>query len=114
MISDSASRTPLANLGTTNKLALEGPKAIESLLVTVLIVMKNSFLIMFQWFSYHTIIYVCNLNREGETNGVHYHFVNIDDMEKAVARGEFVEYAKVHTNMYGTSVEAVQKVRPRH
>lgn len=57
---------------------------------------------------------MCNLNREGETNGVHYHFVNIDDMEKAVARGEFVEYAKVHTNMYGTSVEAVQKVRPRH
>lgn len=43
-------------------------------------------------------------------NSVHYHFVNIDDMEEAVERGEFVEYAKVHTNMYGTSVEAVRKV----
>jgi guanylate kinase len=31
-------------------------------------------------------------------------------MEKAIERGEFVEYAKVHTNMYGTSVKAVQSV----
>jgi guanylate kinase len=31
-------------------------------------------------------------------------------MEKAIERGEFVEYAKVHTNMYGTSIEAVRKV----
>ena len=43
-------------------------------------------------------------------NAVHYHFVNIADMEKAIERGEFVEYAKVHTNMYGTSIEAVRKV----
>lgn len=49
--------------------------------------------------------------REGEVDGVHYNFVNIIDMEKAIARGEFVEYAKVHTNMYGTSVASVKKVR---
>ena len=48
--------------------------------------------------------------REGELDGVHYNFVNIIDMEKAIARGEFVEYAKVHTNMYGTSVASVKKV----
>ena len=47
-------------------------------------------------------------------NGVHYHFVDIADMEKAIERGEFVEYAKVHTNMYGTSIEAVRKVLPFH
>jgi guanylate kinase len=31
-------------------------------------------------------------------------------MEKAIARGEFVEYARVHTNMYGTSLKAVEEV----
>ena len=49
--------------------------------------------------------------RPGEENGVHYHFVNKTDMEEAIDRGEFIEYAKVHTNMYGTSVAAVEKVR---
>ena len=50
------------------------------------------------------------LHRDGEINGVHYHFVALNDMEAAIARGEFVEYAKVHTNMYGTSVKAVGDV----
>ena len=50
------------------------------------------------------------LNRDGEINGVHYHFVALNDMEAAIERGEFVEYAKVHTNMYGTSVKAVGDV----
>lgn len=31
-------------------------------------------------------------------------------MEKAIERGEFVEYARVHTNMYGTSLKAVEEV----
>ena len=48
--------------------------------------------------------------RDGEINGVHYHFVALGDMEAAIQRGEFVEYAKVHTNMYGTSVKAVGDV----
>jgi guanylate kinase len=31
-------------------------------------------------------------------------------MELAIGRGEFVEYARVHTNMYGTSLKAVEEV----
>ena len=31
-------------------------------------------------------------------------------MEQAIARGDFLEYARVHTNMYGTSAKAVQDV----
>lgn len=49
-------------------------------------------------------------SRDGEINGVHYHFVALSDMEAAIERGEFVEYAKVHMNMYGTSVKAVGDV----
>lgn len=50
------------------------------------------------------------IDRDGEINGIHYHFVNIGDMEKAVERGEFIEYARVHSNMYGTSIKSVQTV----
>jgi guanylate kinase len=32
-------------------------------------------------------------------------------MEEGIDKGEFVEYAKVHTNMYGTSFKSVEKVR---
>ena len=46
-------------------------------------------------------------------DGIHYHFSELEAMEKAVARGEFLEYAKVHGNFYGTSSSAVEKVRDR-
>ena len=41
---------------------------------------------------------------------MHYNFVDKAQMEAGIARGEFIEWAKVHTNMYGTSVAAVQAV----
>ena len=40
--------------------------------------------------------------REGEQNGVHYNFTNVENMEKDIADGKFIEYAKVHGNYYGT------------
>ena len=49
--------------------------------------------------------------RPGEVDGVHYHFVQKEDMEAGIQRGEFVEYAHVHSNMYGTSVKGVEDVR---
>lgn len=49
--------------------------------------------------------------REGEVNGVHYNFVSKPAFEEAVERGDFIEYAKVHANYYGTSIQAVEKVR---
>lgn len=48
--------------------------------------------------------------RPGEENGVHYNFVAKGDFELAVERGDFIEYAKVHTSYYGTSQMAVEKV----
>jgi len=49
--------------------------------------------------------------RPGEENGVHYNFVSKSDFEETIEKREFVEYAKVHTNYYGTSFKAVEKVR---
>jgi len=48
--------------------------------------------------------------RPGEVDGVHYHFAEKSDMEAMIARSEFIEYAHVHTNIYGTSIAAVQAV----
>lgn len=40
--------------------------------------------------------------REGEIDGTHYFFIDRTDFEQRVARGEFVEWAEVHGNLYGT------------
>ena len=49
--------------------------------------------------------------RPGEEDGVHYNFVEKSAMEAAIANGEFIEHAAVHTNFYGTSIAAVDKVK---
>ncbi len=46
--------------------------------------------------------------REGEVDGVNYHFTQIPEFEAMIARGDFFEYAKVFDNYYGTSRQAVQ------
>lgn len=48
--------------------------------------------------------------REKEQNGVHYHFTERSKMEKEIKDGKFLEFANVHGNLYGTSVEAVEVV----
>jgi guanylate kinase len=41
--------------------------------------------------------------REGETHGKDYFFIKTDSFEKQISDEEFVEWAKVHSNYYGTS-----------
>lgn len=40
--------------------------------------------------------------RTGETNGTDYFFLSREDFEAKATRGEFLEYAEVHGNLYGT------------
>jgi guanylate kinase len=40
--------------------------------------------------------------REGEVNGVQYHFLSEDDFDRRVGAGEFIEHAKYAGNRYGT------------
>ncbi len=40
--------------------------------------------------------------REGEVDGVHYHFLKPAQFRKRVEHGDFVEWAEVHGNLYGT------------
>ncbi|KAJ2961644.1 hypothetical protein NQZ79_g3195 [Umbelopsis isabellina] len=48
--------------------------------------------------------------RQGEENGIDYHFVSKDLMTKEVEEGKFIESATFSGNMYGTSIKAVQDV----
>ena len=48
--------------------------------------------------------------RTGEVDGVHYHFCDKQKMEEMIANGDFIEYARVHSNIFGTSIAAVRAV----
>jgi len=48
--------------------------------------------------------------REGEENGIHYHFVTRENFEELINESAFLEYADVHGNYYGTSLKAVENV----
>lgn len=43
--------------------------------------------------------------REGEVDGVHYHFLALDEFEQRVQSGLFLEHATVHGNRYGTKLK---------
>ncbi len=47
--------------------------------------------------------------REGEADGVHYHFVTEAEFKKEIEQEMFLEYAVVHGNYYGTSLAPVKK-----
>ena len=47
--------------------------------------------------------------REGEVDGVDYNFVSKEEFEADIKAGNFLEYAKVHDNYYGTSLKPVKE-----
>ncbi len=47
--------------------------------------------------------------REGEKDGVDYFFTDQESFEADIKAGEFLEYAQVHGNYYGTSLKPVRK-----
>ncbi|UFS62282.1 guanylate kinase [Sulfurimonas sp. HSL-3221] len=46
--------------------------------------------------------------REGEVDGVHYHFVDEESFKRDIEEENFLEYAVVHGNYYGTSLKPVK------
>lgn len=47
--------------------------------------------------------------REGEIDGIHYHFVDKEEFKKDIEEDMFLEHANVHGNYYGTSIKPVRK-----
>ena len=49
--------------------------------------------------------------RGSEENGREYHFTSREDFERRVAEGEFLEYAEVFGNLYGTACSSLDEAR---
>ena len=81
------------------------PYSIFSVVDPYLFLLKN-----FSFSTFSVFLYL-SYDREGEVNGIHYHFTDVESMEKSLNNGEFLEYAKVHGNYYGTSRKSVEEVR---
>ena len=47
--------------------------------------------------------------RAGEKNGIEYFFVNVSEFEEMIKGDEFLEYAHVYGNYYGTSRSFIEK-----
>ena len=47
--------------------------------------------------------------RDGEANGIHYHFVSEEEFKQDIEEEMFLEYAHVHGNYYGTSIKPVKR-----
>jgi guanylate kinase len=51
--------------------------------------------------------------RPGEQHGREYFFTDVPTFERRIAQGDFLEWARVHDNLYGTAVADVQQALDR-
>lgn len=51
---------------------------------------------------YHTVSCTSRPIRPGEVDGVNYHFLNLEEFDKKIVRGDFLEWAEFAGNKYGT------------
>ena len=58
---------------------------------------------------YFSISTTTRAPRIGEKDGIDYFFVTKEEFEKDIENGDFLEYAKVHDNYYGTSLKPIKK-----
>ncbi|NNE99787.1 MAG: guanylate kinase [Pyrinomonadaceae bacterium] len=57
----------------------------------------------------YSVSYTTREIREGEAQGKNYFFVSVDEFKSLIDKDEFLEYAEVHGNFYGTSKSQVEK-----
>lgn len=57
----------------------------------------------------YSVSFTTRQKREGEENGKHYNFVSHKEFENLINSDEFLEYAEVHGNYYGTSKNQVEQ-----
>jgi len=58
-----------------------------------------------------TVSHTTRAPRPGEVHGIHYYFTNKEAMQADIDAGKFLEYAAVHGNLYGTSLDALYQVQ---
>lgn len=60
-----------------------------------------------------SISYTTRQPREGEMQGVHYHFITEKEFEAKISAQEFLEYVKLYGTYYGTSRQWIQEQQER-
>lgn len=58
----------------------------------------------------YSVSFTTRAARAGEMDGREYHFVSREEFEQKIADSEFIEYAEVHGNMYGTSLKQINAI----
>lgn len=58
---------------------------------------------------YFSVSFTTREPREGEVNGVNYHFVDVPEFERMIRDGELLEYANYSGNYYGTSAKLIDE-----
>jgi len=81
-------------------LVLSGPSGVGKTTVAQRLLVNNESL---------TRLVTCTTRapREGEVDGEAYHFLSVEEFERRVAAGEFMEHAEVYGQGYGTMKSAV-------
>lgn len=49
--------------------------------------------------------------RSDEIDGKHYHFISESEFRRMIEAGDFLEYAEVHGNLYGTPLSEIRALR---
>lgn len=57
----------------------------------------------------YSISHTTRRPRQGEINGRHYYFVDRREFEKMIEANEFVEWAVVYDQLYGTSIPSISR-----
>jgi len=57
----------------------------------------------------YSVSYTTRSPREGEQDGIDYHFITRDEFEARLTRGLWAEWARVHDNYYGTDAGFLEK-----
>lgn len=58
----------------------------------------------------YSVSHTTRASRDGEVDGVDYHFIGEDEMRHEMRQGSFIEHAQVHGCLYGTSAKSVEDV----
>lgn len=58
----------------------------------------------------HSISSTTRPRRGTEVDGVNYHFLSRDEFESRIASGQFLEYARVLENYYGTEISEIERI----
>ena len=90
----------LRNIGSPRAFIISGPSGVGK--DSVLEQLRKSYPE-----AYYAVTATSRPKREGEIDGVHYHFIERGEFERQIANGGFIESAMVYENLYGVPKQPI-------